>query len=204
MNSTPNPDTQYALNDAAEITGNTVASLRTRIARNLLRHVGNRPLAGAERRFSIGGMYEIALIDELERNGLTQSDASRVVDFFIHRQILNGALNYWPGKDGFFTPDEVAHLEALPQFWVKGGALDSGDSAAPNLLAFVIRKGQYFTPTATAKGWAELSQAIETLLTFEPTPSVVHVVNVSDVVDQVNRKIAEWVKAIRAEQEPSQ
>jgi len=60
--------TSYNLTAAARIADTTVAAFRTRIARNLLRYIGQRPLSGAERRFSVAGIYEIALTDELERS----------------------------------------------------------------------------------------------------------------------------------------
>lgn len=64
-----------------------MAALRTRIARNLPRYMGQRPLAGAEHRFTVAGIYEIALIDELERNGLTQAASSQVVRVLFENEI---------------------------------------------------------------------------------------------------------------------
>lgn len=71
------------LADAARISGASVASLRNYIARNVLRHVGRIPLAGAERRFSVSGLVEIGILTELVAARLPVTMASHVTESLI-------------------------------------------------------------------------------------------------------------------------
>ena len=120
---------EFNLTDASKITGNTVASLRTRIARGLLNHVGDRPLAGDERRFPRTGIYEIALIDQLERGGLTQAKASAVVDEYMKSVVFTADTPPRRGKQAIilFTiaEDIPLGLDIIALGWkaVSGAAI---------------------------------------------------------------------------------
>ena len=153
--------TSFNLPAAARIAETTVAALRTRIARNLLHYIGQRPLAGAERRFTVAGIYEIALIDELERNGLTQAASSQVVRVLFGNQIRVSLALYLRDHPKMEPSDEARNLaciEADPDLWIRPGALGKRDVTRPQLMLFSY-PDDYPEPLITmADGWDEVPQ----------------------------------------------
>ena len=153
--------TSFNLTAAARIADTTVAALRTRIARNLLRYIGQRPLAGEERRFTVAGIYEIALIDELERNGLTQAAASQVVRVVFDNQIRIALAGYLKDHKKIKPSDEARNLaciEADPDLWIRPGTLGLRDLARPQLMIF-SHPDDYPEPlVAMADGWEDVPQ----------------------------------------------
>jgi hypothetical protein len=153
--------TSFNLTAAAWIAETTVAALRTRIARNLLHYIGQRPLAGAERRFTVAGIYEIVLIDELERNGLTQVAASQVIGVLFDRQIrvsLRMYLKEHPEIDPSNETQNLACVEADPDLWIRPGALGNRAAIRPQLLLFSY-PDDYPVPLITvADGWDAVPQ----------------------------------------------
>src|ERR1035437_4019359 len=51
----------FNLPDAATLTGGSVSNLRNYVARDILKHVGQIPFAGQERRFTVTGLVEVAI-----------------------------------------------------------------------------------------------------------------------------------------------
>jgi hypothetical protein len=153
--------TSFNLTAAARIADTTVAALRTRIARNLLRYIGQRPLAGEERRFTVAGIYEIALIDELERNGLTQAVASKVVGVLFDREIRVALALYLREHPKIKRSDEARNLaciEADPDLWIRHGALGRRDITRPQLMLFTYPE-DYPEPLITmADGWEQVPE----------------------------------------------
>jgi hypothetical protein len=151
----------FNLPAAARIAETTVAALRTRIARNLLHYIGQRPLAGAERRFTVAGIYEIALIDELERNGLTQAASSQVVRVLFENQIRVSLALYLRDHPKMGPSDEARNLaciEADPDLWIRPGALGKRDVTRSQLMLFSY-PDDYPEPLITmADGWDEVPQ----------------------------------------------
>ena len=140
-------------------------ALRTRIARDLLHYVGQRPLAGAERRFTVAGIYEIALIDELERNGLTQAASSQVVKVLFDNQIRMALAMYVKNHPKVKRADEARNLtcvEADPDLWIRPGALGQRDLARPQLMLFSYPDDYPEPLIAMADGWDEVpKRAVE-------------------------------------------
>jgi hypothetical protein len=153
--------TSFNLTAAARIAETTVAALRTRIARDLLHYVGQRPLAGSERRFTAAGIYEIALVDELERNGLTQVAASQVVRVLFDNQIRIALALYLRDHPKIKPSDEARNLaciEADPDLWIRPGALGKRDVTRPQLSLFSY-PDDYPEPLITvADGWDAVPQ----------------------------------------------
>jgi hypothetical protein len=152
--------TSFNLTAAARIAETTVAALRTRIARNLLHYMGQRPLAGDERRFTVAGIYEIALIDELERNGLTQAAASQVVKVLFDQEIRVALALYARDKEIKLSDVErnVSCIEADPDLWIRPGALGRRDLTRPQLVLFCYPEDCPEPLTTMADGWVELPQ----------------------------------------------
>jgi hypothetical protein len=149
------------LTAAARIADTTVAALRTRIARELLRYIGQRPLAGEERRFTVAGIYEIALIDELERNGLTQAAASKVVHVLFDNQIRVALAMYLKDRPKIKRSDEARNLaciEADPDLWIRPGALGRRDLTRPQLALFSYPEDYPEPLVVMADGWQGVPQ----------------------------------------------
>jgi hypothetical protein len=151
--------TSFNLTAAARLSETTVPALRTRIARNLLNHVGQRPLAGEERRFTVAGVYEIALIDELERNGLTQTAASKVVHVLFDQEIRIALALYLKEHPKVKRSDEahnLACIEADPDIWIRPGALGKRDLSRPQLMLFSYPEDYPEPLIAMADGWEQV------------------------------------------------
>jgi hypothetical protein len=154
----------FNLPAAADILDTTVAALRTMIARRLLEFAGERPLAGDARRFSIIGVYEMGLIFELERAGLSQPAGAELVHEFFGDSI-QGAVSAHLREHGIPSTEFGKHLDELlrvhgHEFWL--GDLLSSDLSKPVLLLYSFTDTEdqgYHVTTKVVHGWGEIGNA---------------------------------------------
>jgi DNA-binding transcriptional MerR regulator len=69
---------EYTLQDASDAFGVPITVLRNYIARGILKHVGNVPLAGAKRTFSVSGMVEIGIVAQLSAQEIPLKQAALI------------------------------------------------------------------------------------------------------------------------------
>lgn len=145
----------FSLSNAAEVTGISVSRLRNNIARDILKHVGQIPLAGQERRFAIWGLYEIALIAALNESNYTLDEAAEIVHAAIAHSLAAGYLHYCHGHPESPTPAfEPAQVEAMPKCWLKG-FWTHRELTEPAIWVFGHLHSMFFGPRA-AKGWHDV------------------------------------------------
>jgi hypothetical protein len=145
----------FSLSDAAAVTGISVSRLRNYIARDILKHVGQVPLAGQERRFAIWGLYEIGLISALNEANYTLDEAAKIVHNAFMQSLAAGYLLYCNDHPGQPTPPfEVAQIEAMPKYWLNGFWAHR-ELTDPAIWVFGYLHSTCFGPY-TAKGWHDV------------------------------------------------
>jgi hypothetical protein len=75
----------FNFHNAASISGISPTTLRSYLHRELLRHVGQTPLAGQERRFTVTGLIEVALVERFAASGLPLTLASQFADAVLRQ-----------------------------------------------------------------------------------------------------------------------
>jgi hypothetical protein len=156
--------TTFSLTDAAAITEVSVTRLRNYIARDILKHVGQIPLAGQERRFAVWGLYEIGLISALAESSYTLEQAAKVVHAAFNDSLTAGYLAYSHEhpetvrpftEAGLKSHDPFHSIEAMPDYWLKGfwthRALTN-----PAIWVFGRLMGTMSFGPRVAKGWHDV------------------------------------------------
>jgi hypothetical protein len=145
----------FSLSDAAGVTGISVSRLRNYIARDILKHVGQIPLAGQERRFAIWGLYEIGLIAALNEANYTLEEAAKIVHNAFMRSLTAGYLRYCNEHPGQPAPEfDVARMEGTPKYWLSG-FWTHRDLTEPAIWVFGHLHSMFFGPNP-AKGWRDV------------------------------------------------
>lgn len=145
----------FSLNDAAAVTGISVSRLRNYIARDILKHVGQIPLAGQERRFAVWGLYEIGLIAALNEASYTLDDAAKIVHGAFMQSLTAGYLRYCNDNPGQPTPEfDVARMEGTPKYWLNGFWAHR-DLLQPAIWLFGNIHSMFFGPVV-ANGWQDI------------------------------------------------
>lgn len=145
----------FSLSDAAAVTGISVSRLRNYIARDILKHVGQIPLAGQERRFAIWGLYEIGLISALNEANYTLDEAAKIVHSAFMHSLAAGYLLFCNDHPGQPAPAfEVAEIEAMPKYWLHG-FWTHRDLTEPAIWVFGYLRSMFFGPNP-AKGWHDV------------------------------------------------
>jgi hypothetical protein len=148
--------TTFSLSDAAGVTGISVSRLRNYVARNILQHVGQIPLAGQERRFAVWGLYEIGLIAALNDADYTLDEAAKIVHSAFMQSLTAGYLRYCNEHPEQPTPAfEPAQIEAMPKYWLNG-FWTHRDLAEPVIWVFGHLHSMFFGPRV-AKGWHDVA-----------------------------------------------
>lgn len=161
----------FNLPDAATLTGGRVSNLRNYVARDILKHVGQIPYAGQERRFTVTGLVEVAIIDALS-GSVSLPKASRVADYGLRTAyaaaILAGALpkepiNPIPDPDNVSDPSrypDTFPFDVNPQYWFRGAQWEHSDLSNPVfwVFAFLGNDALYFN---VAYGWSDIKRASE-------------------------------------------
>jgi hypothetical protein len=146
----------FSLSDAAAINGISVSRLRNYIARDILKHVGQIPLAGQERRFAIWGLYEIGLIAALNEANYTLDEAAKIVHSAFMRSLNVGYLNYCNEHPEQPTPAyDAAQVEAMPKYWLTG-FWTNRSLTEPAIWVFGHLHSMFFGPRPS-KGWHGVS-----------------------------------------------
>ena len=146
----------FNLPDAAAMTGARVSALRTNIARKVLRHVGQPPFAGTERRFTVTGLVEAAIIDALSET-LPLDDASRVADHGLRTAFATAVLSGDLPKEAALAHDDI--FDSNPQYWMKGRQWEHRDLSDPVFWVFALLTKKLFFDVAL--GWSDIKRASE-------------------------------------------
>jgi hypothetical protein len=161
----------FNLPDAATLTGGRVSNLRNYVARDILKHVGQIPYAGQERRFTVTGLVEVAIIDALSES-VSLPKASRVADCGLRMAyaaaILAGGLpqeptNPIPGADNVSDPakyPDTFPFDANPQYWFSGSQWEHSDLANPVFWVFAFEENGALCFNV-AYGWSDIKRASE-------------------------------------------
>lgn len=145
----------FSLSDAAGVTGISVSRLRNYIARDILKHVGQIPLAGQERRFAIWGLYEIGLIAALNEANYTLDEAAKIVHAAFMRSLTAGYLRYCSEHPEQPTPAyDAVQVEGTPKYWLNG-FWTHRDLTEPAIWVFGHLHSMFFGPSP-AKGWSDV------------------------------------------------
>ncbi|HEU0139424.1 MAG TPA: hypothetical protein VFQ79_06935 [Bryobacteraceae bacterium] len=200
----------FNLPDAAAMTGARVPALRTYIARNILNHVGQFPLAGQERRFTVTGLVEVGIVDALAES-LSLAAASKVADYGLEAAFSVARL---------CGADSHENFDQKPELWMNGPQWDHRDLANPVFWAFVLNENNNVAGFDVAFGWSDIGRACKDVAkqTFRVTlPSVpwggpatqvsslpqpseefigtatphVHVLNLTAILTKIDRAISE-------------
>jgi hypothetical protein len=140
----------FSLNDAVAITGGSITRLRNHIARDILKYVGQVPLAGQERRFAVWGLYEIGLINALSEANYTLEEAATVVHAAFKRSLEIGYLDYCQ-KDPEMTKP-LSAIEGMPEYWLTG-FWTHRKLTDPRIWVFGRLMGAKLFGPRVAKGW---------------------------------------------------
>jgi hypothetical protein len=143
----------FSLNDAAEITNISVPRLRNYIARNILKHVGQIPLAGQERRFAVWGLYEIGLIAALNEANYTLEEAAAVVHAAFAHSLAVGYLVYSHKHPEMEGP--AHNIEGMPEYWLNG-FWEHRELTNPAIWVFGRLMGATPFGPRVAKGWQDV------------------------------------------------
>jgi hypothetical protein len=147
--------TTFSLSDAAAVTNISVSRLRNYVARNILQHVGQIPLAGQERRFAVWCLYEIGLIAALNDADYTLDEAAKIVHNAFMRSLTAGYLRYCNEHPEQPTPAfDAAQVEAMPKYWLNG-FWTHRDLTEPAIWVFGHLHSMVFGPSP-AKGWHDV------------------------------------------------
>lgn len=145
----------FSLSDAAGVTGISVSRLRNYIARDILKHVGQIPLAGQERRFAIWGLYEIGLIAALNEANYTLDEAAKIVHAAFMQSLTAGYLRYCSEHPEQPAPAyDAVQVEATPKYWLNG-FWTHRDLTEPAIWVFGHLHSMFFGPSP-AKGWSDV------------------------------------------------
>lgn len=183
----------FSLSDAAGVTGISVSRLRNYVARNILQHVGQIPLAGQERRFAVWGLYEIGLIAALNDADYTLDEAAKIVHAAFMQSLTAGYLLYCNEHSGQPTPAfEPAQIEAMPKYWLHG-FWTHRDLTEPAIWVFGHLHSMLFGPRA-AQGWQDVPAVAvelqkEASSTFTPALKVLGLLNVTAVLAEIDAAI---------------
>lgn len=164
----------FNLLNAAALTGESISTLRNNIARGILQHVGQIPFAGQERRFTVTGLLEIAIINALTES-LPLQRASVFADTFLRRDFSDALLDGRISRtlDHAITLPEAVEVlnrsefadtfifDCNPHQWMKGPKWEDRDLSNPWLIVFLIdaQFGEPHFHMATVKGWQEIEGA---------------------------------------------
>jgi len=165
------------LNQAAQVNGLAVTALRNYVARNILEYVGSVPLAGQERRFAVWGLYELGLIEALNRAGYTLAIAADIVHAGFLQSLVAGFLasrkkasGKWQTIANRHERDWRKHLKVLkegskgvPNLWLRG-EWEHRNLKQPAIWVFCLNtEGRPYGPWI-AKGWKDVPFQIQKLI----------------------------------------
>jgi hypothetical protein len=166
----------FSLADAAQITGLSVSNLRNHVARDILKHVGQIPLAGQERRFTVTGLVEIALIGELSAARYPVATAARLTESLIGFAYAKASLSGKGVKHASFAeyatdPGATSvHFDCHPGDWMIG-PWASRNLSEPKIAVFLFEDNlSVIVGRRFADGWADVPKArFEALQSFYRT-----------------------------------
>jgi len=193
----------FGLNDAARIFDTTTIRLRNYIARDILKHVGQVPLAGQERRFTVSGLFEIGIIDELSDLGV--SLASAVAEKTISLAYVAAFFRLKTNRPEFNVDSAsvVTHMDYNANDWMTG-VWAHRDLNHPALLVFCadqmgviglrIASG-YGDIEATRAAILKANQPDGELFVNEKWP-LLHVLNLTQILVRIDQAVADKQKSI--------